>query len=181
MAVNSTETAIYYGANTSLKSFALPQTIRTVAGSTAGYSNAQGTAALFSNPQSIVSNRSTLIVSDTGNSQTRSIDSNSNVTDVKFYEISNGITQSLSLYSNSIYSVLNVGSNSAIVQIPITYPSTTFTFSNTSNTLIQNATGRPVTIAVAGGTVTNSNLNSVAGISDVKTLYNTSGTTYTLY
>ena len=46
---------------------------------------------------------------------------------------------------------------------------------------VQNATGRQVTVAVTGGTVTNSNLPSIANISDIKTLYNTTGTTYTLY
>jgi hypothetical protein len=96
--------------------------------------------------------------------------------------------QTISLYSNSLYTVvigiddLNNSTYYGIQKVPLTYPSTTFTFSNVlSNVQIQNTTGRQVTIAVTGGTVTNSNLNSVPNISDIKTLYNTTGTTYTLF
>jgi hypothetical protein len=90
--------------------------------------------------------------------------------------------QTVTLYSNSLYTATNSGGTSYIVRIPFTaYPSTTFTFSNVgSNVQVQNATGIQVTVAVAGGTVTNSNLPSIPNISDVKTLYNTTGTTYTL-
>ena len=48
------------------------------------------------------------------------------------------------------------------------------------NTLIQNATGREITITVPGGTVTNSTMKSLPGIPSIKTLYSTSGTTYTV-
>ena len=181
VSVNPSESIVYMGISGALQAYALPASLQTLAGSTAGYSNAQGTSALFSNPKSITYDGSNLIVSDTGNIKTRYIDINANVTDVIFYKNTMGVTQTLNMYSNTLYTALTVGSNSAVMQYSLIYPSTTFTFSNTSNTLIQNATGRPVTIAVPGGTVTNSNLNSVAEISDIKTLYNTSGTTYTLY
>ena len=93
--------------------------------------------------------------------------------------------QTLNLYSNAIYTMLNYQNTSTIIQFPFSnYPPTTFILSNvTSNMspiLIQNATGRQITVAVNGGTVTNSNLNSIFNISDIKTLYNTGGTTYTL-
>jgi sugar lactone lactonase YvrE len=99
--------------------------------------------------------------------------------------ISMNTPQTLNLYSNALYTMLNFQNTSAILQIPFSnYPSTTFTFCNvtadTSPVLIQNATGREVTVEVDGGTVTNSNLNSILYVSNIKTLFNTTGTTYTL-
>jgi hypothetical protein len=99
--------------------------------------------------------------------------------------VSMNAPQTLNVYSNAMYTMLNYQGVSTIVKIPLTsYPSTTFTFtnvnSNTSPILIQNTTGRQITVAVQGGTVTNPTLNSIPNISDIKTLHNTSGTTYTL-
>jgi hypothetical protein len=83
--------------------------------------------------------------------------------------------QTLSLYSNSLYTMLNSNDTSSIVQIPLNYPTTTFTFNQPiQGQQIQNTTGRPLTIAVSGATVNNPILNSIPGISDIKTISGTS-------
>jgi hypothetical protein len=184
LVLNPSETIAYVGfGRTSFTGVAIPRTLQTVAGSgAAGFSNAQGTAAQFNTPLGLTFLESNLLVADSSN-VIRSIDVNSNVITYSSGSIyRQTLPQGLSLYSNSLYTTISgVNSTCSIVQIPITYPSTTFTFSNVgSNTLIQNATGRHLTISVAGGTVTNPTLSSTPNISDIKTLYNTSGTTYTL-
>jgi len=184
LVLNPSETIAYVAfGRTSFTGVAIPRTLQTVAGSGApGFSNAQGTAAQFNTPLGLTFLESNLLVADSSN-VIRSIDVNSNVITYSSGSIyRQTLPQGLSLYSNSLYTTISgINSTCSIVQIPITYPSTTFTFSNVgSNTLIQNATGRQVTISVAGGTVTNPTLSSTPNISDIKTLYNTSGTTYTL-
>jgi len=74
---------------------------------------------------------------------------------------------------------MNGGSVSAIQKIPLTYPTTTFTFSNTSNVQIQNTTGRPITVAVPGATVSNAVITSIPNMTDMKTLTG-SGASYTV-
>jgi len=169
-------------APTGIFQMALGSSMTTLAGSgTAGFTNAQGVSAQFNTPTGLTFISSNLYVADTSN-VIRLITTTGNVSSLLVSTvITQNNPQSLSLYSNSLYTVICSSSSSTLVQLPLGYPSTTFTFSNiTSNTQIQNTTGRTVTIAVTGGTVTNSNLPSIANISDIKTLFNTTGTTYTL-
>ena len=148
--------------------------------------NATGTNARFNTPQGISFQGTNLLVADRGNYLIRQINSSAAVTtyagtttnsnfDAPLSGSSTTLTtpQTLSLYSNSLYTMMNSNTTSSIAQIPLNYPSTTFTFTSPSNQYIQNATGRPLTIAVSGSTVTNSNFNSIPGISDVKTITGT--------
>jgi len=80
------------------------------------------------------------------------------------------------------------GLTSAVAEVPLNSPFNTlvnYKLSGSNTTLIQNTTGRQVTVAVGrgvvNGRVSNSNLNSIPGSSDVKTLYITGLTTYSLY
>jgi sugar lactone lactonase YvrE len=136
------------------------------------------------NPGPITSLPSALLVVDTASNFIRSVNYATSAVGsyggVKPTYLSGGLFQTLSLYSNSLYTVANSGSTSLIVQLALSSPST-YTFSSISTSLqIQNATGIPLTIAVSGGIVTNPVLNSIPNISDVKTLYNT-GSVYTIY
>jgi len=169
-------------------------TVSTLAGSaTAGSSNGIGTAASFTGPFGIAVYSNILYTGEVNNPQVRLITlTTSNVTtfvgsniagylDTPYVSYASYNTpQSLSVYSNALYTMMSLYSNSIMVQIPFTsYPSTTFTFSNTLTPQIQNTTGRQVTIAVTGSTVTNPIIQSLPNISDVLTLYNT-GVSYTL-
>jgi len=89
------------------------------------------------------------------------------------------IPQTVTLYSNSLYTVMNGGSVSAIQKINLGYPTTTFTFSNTSNIQVQNATGASVTVAVPGATVSNAVITSIPNMTDIRTLTG-SGASYTV-
>ena len=188
----------------------IPQTT-VVAGSTAGFSNAAGAAAQFSNPLGITMNTNiygnSVLIADSGNNTIRSIaiqnpmysaaaltnplasnmvstyagsGQNAN-NDFTIPMTSNALTnpQTVNLYSNSLYTVLNTGSVSAIQRIPLTYPTTTFTFSNTSNVQIQNTTGTAITVAVPGATVSNAVIQSIPNMTDIRTLTG-SGTSYTV-
>lgn len=107
---------------------------------------------------------------------------------VRKVELTSGSNMVTTISGNSIFSI---GSTFSIIPSGMVYnPSDNRIyyvdgFANRITTiipsppLIQNATGRQVTIAVPNATVTNSNLNSV-GISDVKTLHSISDRTYTL-
>jgi hypothetical protein len=132
IALNESETIMYSCYSFSkFSATAIPRLIQTVAGSgTAGSNNATGLSATFSNPQGITFNGSNLIVADTGNNTLRQITSNYVVTSTGSLSVVINNPQTVSLYSNSLYTVMNSNTTSAIVRIPLTYPSTTFTFSN---------------------------------------------------
>jgi hypothetical protein len=156
------------------------------AGSTLGLENGSGINAKFNSPLGLSFKQSTLLVADNSNLLIRAIDSSSNVST---YNSSSTIQfnslQNLSVSSNSFYAIASVtlGLNTypALLNIPFaSYAPSTFTFSNlSSNTLIQNTTGRPVTIRVAGQTVTNPLLYSLVNGSYIATIYNR-GTSNTL-
>jgi hypothetical protein len=172
--------------------------VSTLVGSNAGTVDGTGSGATFDGPLALAFSSGYLFTGEINNpkirriniaTQTSALFAGSNVAGYLDTpgtgNVSMNSPQTLNVYSNAMYTMLNYQGVSTIVQIPLTsYPSTTFTFTNvTSNTspiLIQNTTGRQITVAVQGGTVTNPILNSIPNISDIKTLYNTSGTTYTL-
>jgi sugar lactone lactonase YvrE len=155
---------------------------------TAGYVDGDATyTARFNIPQGLSFQASSILIADTGNFRIRQLDLSSNVTtyagtstNANIDGAISGTTttfttpQTLSLYSNSLYTMMNSNTTSSIVQIPLNYPPTTFTFSApVQGQQIQNTTGRALTIAVSGSTVTNPTLNSIPGISDIKTLNGT--------
>jgi len=168
--------------------------VRTLAGSgSAGSSNGVGVAATFNQPNTLGIFSNIVYTGEVGNLQIRAINLiTSNVTtwagsnaagylDSTVYYVNYTTPQTLSLYSNALYITMSSAVNSAMVRIPFaSYPTTTFTFSNPVNVQVQNSTGRPLTLSVTGSTLTNSNLNSLPNITDVMTLYNTSGSNYTL-
>jgi hypothetical protein len=161
------------------------QVISTYAGSTAGFTNANGSNAQLNTPLGIFFKESTMLIADSSN-VLRTVDQNANV-GMYIAAGSNIVNslQNLAVTSNSIYTMANVsvGSRSypVLLNIPFAeYPSTTYTFSNlSSNTHIQNTTGRSITISVVGQTVTNPVLPSLMNESYVATLYN-SGSSYTI-
>jgi hypothetical protein len=128
------DTLLYYPTGTGINVLSIKSLIQTVAGTGSGGSvNGQGTSASFQNPQSIAysSYTSNLYVADYGNNVIRTIDLNSNTSNFPLSVTTLGNPQTISLYSNSLYTVLNSGTTSAIARIPLTtYPTTTFTFSN---------------------------------------------------
>jgi sugar lactone lactonase YvrE len=172
--------------------------VSTLVGSNAGTVDGTGSGATFDGPLALAFSEGYLFTGEVNNPKIRRVNiatqrseflAGSNVAGYldtpAIGTISMSTPQTLNVYSNAMYTMLNYQGVSTIVKIPLTsYPSTTFTFTNvTSNTspiLIQNTTGRQITVAVQGGTVTNPILNSIPNISDIKTLHNTSGTTYTL-
>jgi len=183
---NYDETTVYLPSLTGIVQNTLGYTTAVLAGSNVGYSNATGTNAKFNTPLGITFYQSNLLVVDSSNLMLRTVTPSSNVLNSSIgnvYPLSH--IQNVSASSNSLYTIGNVlaGSNtySALVAIPFAnYPPTTYTFSNLgSTTQIQNTTGRPVTINVAGQTVTNPILPSTAHSSYIATLYDTgSGLTF---
>jgi hypothetical protein len=169
--------------------------VSTLVGSgTAASSNGIGTAATFNAPTGITLYSNSLFTGEFNNPQVRMVNlTTSNVTtfvgsntsgylDTPFASYDSYNTpQTLNLYSNALYTTISLYSNSIMVQIPLTsYPSTTFTFSNPITSQIQNSTGRQLTIAVTGSTVTNPTINSLPNIPDILTLHN-NGESYTLF
>ena len=184
--INPTETTIYLPAESGISQNTLGYYAAVLAGSNVGYSNAVGTHARFNTPLGITFNDSNLIVIDSSNQMLRTVNPSSNVTSYNLsmdYQFT--YMQTLSASSNSFYTMGNVTIDSttysALITIPIaTYAPTTFTFSNLgSTTHIQNATGRAVTISVAGETVTNPVLPSAPNASYIATLF-TTGSGYSL-
>jgi DNA-binding beta-propeller fold protein YncE len=157
-------------------------TLTTIAGGTStGYVEGLGTSARFDRPAQIVidSTNSYLYVCDGNNKTIRRVELISGQGGVVSISGLNGSpvgSSTNSYYSGLVYHpyeqcvYYNHVTLNAIIKI-INTPKTT---------QIQNATGRQVTITVPNATVSNSNLRSVEGISDVKTLYSTSGINYTL-
>jgi hypothetical protein len=125
----------------------LPGDIKILAGSSAGYIDAQGTSARFNYPYGLtVYTNSNILVADTVNSNIRMINVNFNDANVSSVTTVTALTsftlaypQSISLYSNSLYTLCwNSAGLSQIVSVPFTsYPSTTFTF--TTNTAVTEA------------------------------------------
>ena len=171
--------------------------VTTVAGSTLGTANGIGTAASFSAPLALALYGSNLYTGELDNPQVRTI--TIATSRVEFFAGSNvaGLMdtpgsiilnlktpQTINLSDGFLYTLMNSGDISSIVAFPINYPTKSYTFSNVSSNIqmqIQNTTGTALTINVTGGTVTNPTLYSIPNISDIKTLYNTSGTTYSLF
>jgi len=188
LAINPSETVLY-SAYSNIILAPLTRIFRLFAGGgttgESGFVNSNGSNARFNTPQGLSFQGSNLLVADRSNSRIRQINPSSNVTTYAGTSTNANIDgaistttfttpQTLSLYSNSLYTMMNSNTTSSIVQIPLNYPPTTFTFSApVQGQQIQNTTGRALTIAVSGSTVTNPTLNSIPGISDIKTLSGT--------
>jgi hypothetical protein len=181
ISVNSSNTAI----NPIVRGGGALQVIETFAGSTSGLTNANGSNAQFNTPLGISFKESTMLIADSSNAL-RIADENANV-GMYIVDGSNVLNsiRNLNVTNDSLYTLANVSLGSkeypVLLNVPFAaYPSTTYTFSNlSSNTHIQNTTGRPITISVVGQTVTNPVLPSLVNESYVATLYNT-GSSYTI-
>jgi hypothetical protein len=122
----------------------LPGDIKILAGSNAGKVDAQGTNAKFNYPYGLTAYTNlNILVAEPVNNDIRQINVNSNTgsfANVTTFGVQQTTIlqnpQSISLYSNSLYSLCwNSAGLSQIVSVPITsYPSTTFTFSNSTAT-----------------------------------------------
>jgi len=122
-----------------INTYGISWTIENLAGTGAsGSNNGPGNVATFNQPRYLAysSLTSNILVADTQNSLIRRIapdgvNTVSTLPIVKAETVAVSNPQTISLYSNSLYTVLNSGATSAIARIPLTtYPTTTFTFSN---------------------------------------------------